>query len=391
MPIKRGGALAGRVFEKRNSAPPGGIQAGGWNADYTLRLDNLFEAASGPDHLCGSAVAQVMNRRTRDISTDLKGTTPMATKNDRRGVNGVVSVIPIPFGENEEIDEKALRGLIDFAAACKVGAVCLPAYGSEFYKLSDEERARVVRIAVEQAAGRLLVIGQSNHGSSRLALRMAMAHVKSGADLISIAIPRQFALSDEDLLRYLSPVLNGVDVPCLVQDFNPGGPTISVEFARRLRAECSNLRYLKLEEALAATKVAGIGEVTHGEVGVLEGWGGLYMMELMPAGICGLMPGLGMADLLQLIFDLRKEHSDTEAFRLYEKVLPHIVFSLQNMELYLYCEKSLLRARGLLSNAHCRNASLSPDPFTIRYVDELNQRVVHALEDVGFSAAGGRI
>ena len=64
---------------------------------------------------------------------------------------GVVPIVPTPFREDEEIDEDALRRLIDFAIAGGIKAVCLPAYASEFYKLSDDEKLRVVKIAVEHA------------------------------------------------------------------------------------------------------------------------------------------------------------------------------------------------------------------------------------------------
>src|SRR5262245_47955522 len=88
-------------------------------------------------------------------------------------LNGVVAVVPVPFRDNEEIDEEALRRLVAFAADIRLSAICLPAYGSEFYKLSDEERLCVVKIAVEEAAGRLLVVAQSNHGSAKIAAFMA--------------------------------------------------------------------------------------------------------------------------------------------------------------------------------------------------------------------------
>lgn len=295
------------------------------------------------------------------------------------GVTGVVPVIPMPFLADEQIDQTALRRLIDFAVSCGVGAICLPAYGSEFYKLNDIERTEVVQIATEQAAGRLLVIAQSNHGSSRVAQSIARANVSVGANLISVAIPRLFALSDDDLLRYLVPILNAVDVPCLVQDFNPGGPTVSPDFVVRLLSECPNLRYLKLEEPLCATKVTAIREATSDRVGVLEGWGGLYMMELIPIGICGLMPGLGMADILNRAFFLRQKGESEKAFNLYGQVLPHIVFSLQNIELYLYTEKCLLQERGVLSNSRCRTASYTADAPTQHYVRELNGRILQTI------------
>src|SRR5262249_39113682 len=79
----------------------------------------------------------------------------------------------------------------------------------------------------------------------------------------------------------------------LIQDFNPGGPTVNADFARALVQDCPNFRYLKLEEPLMAPKVRAIREATGDQVGVLEGWGGMYMLDLIPAGICGVMPGLG--------------------------------------------------------------------------------------------------
>ena len=297
----------------------------------------------------------------------------------KKRLEGVVPVIVTPFLEYETIDEASLRRMVDFAAEREFSAICLPAYASEFYKLSEEERLRVVKIAVEQAAGRVQVIAQSNHGSATNALRVAQSNVAAGADLISIAIPRQFALPDEELLRYLKRVLGGVDVPCLVQDFNPGGPSIGVEFARRLRDECPNFDYLKIEEPLCAAKIQAMIEATRGEVGVLEGWGGLYVMELAPAGICGLMPGLAMADLLQRVFTLRRQGEALESFRLFERLLPQIEFSLQNLELFIYCEKRLLQGQGLLRTSVCRTPCFRPDAPTKRYIDELTERVLRLL------------
>ena len=296
------------------------------------------------------------------------------------GLRGAVPIVPIPFDVRDGIDEEALRRLVEFSARKRFGAICLPAYGSEFYKLSDQERIRVVQIAVDQAAGRLQVIAQSNHGSSRVALANARLHVENGADMISIALPRQFLLSEDDLLRYLTPIFNGVDAPCLVQDFYPGGVTVGAEFAKRLAAECPNFRYLKMEEPLLAGKIRAIQEATKGKIGVLDGTGGLYLLELIPAGLCGVMPGLALADAIDTVFGLRAAGKAAEAFQLYEKLLPRIVFGLQNFELWLYCEKRLLQARGLLSNARCRDASLTPDPDSARYVDELNERLMGVEE-----------
>jgi 2-keto-3-deoxy-L-arabinonate dehydratase len=300
---------------------------------------------------------------------------------------GAVPVIPIPFTIQEHIDEDALRAFVEHAVGAGLKALCLPAYGSEFYKLSEAERARVVKIAVEQARQRILVIAQSNHGSARVAAEIAQKNADEGADMISLAIPRQFPFPEPDLLRYLSVVIDSVDLPFLVQDFNPGGPTVQPKFVAELKGRCSNLQYLKLEEPAMAAKIRAIQQVTDGKVEILEGWGGLYVLELTPVGIAGLMPGLALADILDRVFHLRRAGRAEEAFAIFERIMPQIVFSLQNMEIYLYCEKRLLRSRGILDNERCRTPAFTLDPDSVRYVDELNERILETLSQLKLPAA----
>jgi 4-hydroxy-tetrahydrodipicolinate synthase len=298
-----------------------------------------------------------------------------------KALSGVVPIIPTPFTEKEDIDEQALRSLVDFAVKGGVGAVCLPAYASEFYKLTDDEKLRVVKIAVEQADGRIQIVAQCNHPALKVASRLAEANVKAGADVVSLAVPRVFGLPERDLKAYLSAFMQAVpDTPVLVQDFNPGGATIGASFIQELMEEQANFRYLKLEEPMCGPKFEHIIAETGGRIGLFEGWGGLYMLELIPLGIAGVMPGLAVSDILQRIFILRKNGSDGKAFDLFEKVMPQIFFSLQNMELFHYAEKELLIARGVLKNSVARKAAYTPDVSTRRFVRELNERILSLLE-----------
>ncbi|MEP7258302.1 MAG: dihydrodipicolinate synthase family protein [Flavitalea sp.] len=299
-------------------------------------------------------------------------------------LSGVVPIIPTPFTENEEIDEPALRGLIDFAIGSGIKAICLPAYASEFYKLTDEEKLRVVKIAVEQSSGKISIVAQSNHPSLKVAVNLAKANIQAGAKVISLAVPRIFGLPETSLNDYLSEFLGAIpDTPVLIQDFNPGGSSISVPFINSLRKRHANFKYLKLEEPLCAPKFEDIINATEGKIGLFEGWGGLYMLELIPVGITGVMPGLAVADILQKIFDLRKAGEHAKAFDLFEKVMPQIFFSLQNMELFHYAEKELLMARGILKNSRSRKAAYVPDESSKKYIKELNQRIVDLVKREG--------
>lgn len=300
----------------------------------------------------------------------------------KKPLSGIVPIVPTPFLENEDIDEAALRRLIDFAISTGITAVCLPAYASEFYKLTDDEKLQVVKIAVDQAAGRIQIVGQSNHPSLKSAIRLAQANVKAGANCISLAVPRLFSLPEASLKEYLSGFLQSIpETPVLIQDFNPGGASISAGFIKDLMDSNPNFKYLKLEEPLCAPKFEDIITKTGGKIGLFEGWGGLYMLELIPLGIAGVMPGLAVSDILQKAYLLRKHGEHDRAFSIFEKVMPQIFFSLQNMELFHYAEKELLMARGVLSNSYARKAAYIPDASSVSYIAELNQRILTLLKE----------
>ncbi len=300
-------------------------------------------------------------------------------------IRGVVPIIPTPFRDDQEIDWKNLHALIDFACATGACAVCLPAYASEFYKLSEEERRQAVAEAVEHMSGRLPVIAQVNSFSSRQARETAVAAQQAGASGVGVSVPRLFALAERDLFRYFDRILTAIDIPLVIQDFNPGGPTISTEFIAKLHEVHPHFRYVKLEEPMMATKVTAIAQRTSGKVGVLEGWGGMYMLELIPAGICGIMPSLGIADVLVKVFQLAEENRQNEAYEIFQGVLPLISFSLQNLELLHHVEKSVLMARGIIGNPVVREANLELGPFDKRHMDFLIGKILELLNRLGLS------
>ncbi len=305
-------------------------------------------------------------------------------------IDGVVPVLPAPFTPEEDLDLGSIPKLIDFAIDSDCAAVCLPAYSTEFYKLDMEERYALVGAAVEASAGRIPVIGQSNHISSKLAAEIAKKNEALGVDAISVAIPRLFAISDDDIFAFLGKVMEAVSLPVLVQDFNPGGLTVSPAFVKRLADAYPNFRFLKLEEPLMAPKVEQIIDATGGSIGILEGWGGMYLLENIPAGVCGAMPGMGLADLLQAAYRRAKDGDKEAAMDLFEQILSHIVFSLQNLELFLYMDKDLLVRRGLIAHSTVRAATLTPDEGTLQHADWLTKRVLRSIERFQAQRASSR-
>lgn len=297
-------------------------------------------------------------------------------------LTGVVPIIPTPFREDESIDFDALASEIQFAAQCELSACCLPAFGSEFYKMTEAERKQVIETAIQAADGNIAIVAQSNHPSAKQAAALAKMHTDLGADLISFALPRMFALTAADQLNYAKTICRATTLPVLIQDFNPGGPTVGGDFARQLVDACPNFRYLKLEEPLMSAKVEAIRQATDDRIGVLEGWGGMYLLDLIPSGICGLMPVLGYADVLQKVWTLGHAGEFEKAMNLFQYVLPQTVFALQNMELLHTLEKKLLASRGIIpeSSTFVRQPTWTPDAHTLEHGLRVNEWSLHAVK-----------
>lgn len=295
------------------------------------------------------------------------------------GLSGIIPIIPTPFEADEGVAWPVLRRFVEFACRSGAAAICLPAYASEFYKLSEDERERAVSEAVEQAAKRLPVIGQVNTAGARLAMESIERLESCGVDGICIAVPRMFALQESDIERYLSRALFRAKVPVIIQDFHPSGGTISAGLIKRISQNHAQLQFVKLEEPMLADKIGMIREQTDGHVGVLLGWGGMYLLELLPAGIAGAMPGLAISDILGLVWRRYQQGDCNEAYRVFRDVLPQIVFSLRTMEFFHCAEKSLLMARGLTDNVCVREATVKISAADAQHLGLLNAQILDAL------------
>lgn len=299
-------------------------------------------------------------------------------------LEGILPLVPLPVSsETGKIDLSGLPALIEFALGIGVSGLQAPGHLSEFLKLSDADRSKIIRAAVEIVDGHALLIAPVYHLSPDLAAAAAQQYAALGADVIAFTIPRPALVSNDDVLAYCQTICRAVSVPVLIQDRNPTGPTVGLDFCQRMLETCPNFQYLRLEEPLmyqVAGKIAGILAGVNKAVRILEGWHGLYMLDLLPYGISGGMVNLGIAGILARVWTLARLNEHDKAMDLFERALPQMLFGLQNQEMSLYLEKRLLVKRGVLSNAAVQPISFSPPAELVARGDFLNRRVARILE-----------
>ncbi|MBM3958918.1 MAG: hypothetical protein FJ314_03980 [SAR202 cluster bacterium] len=147
----------------------------------------------------------------------------------------------------------------------------------------------------------------------------------------------------------------------------------------------SNFCRAKLEEPLMADKVIAIRERIGSRAGILEGWGGMYLLELMPHRICGVMPGVPLIELPAMAYGLRKSGRNAETVQLNGTVSPFISFTLQNLEVFWHAEKRLPAMRGLLESPPVRNSTCTLSDRNAEYANLLCEQVLDVIEKAGNS------
>ncbi len=162
-------------------------------------------------------------------------------------IDGIIPIIPTPFTEEQQVAWEDMGDLIEFARAAGACAICLPAYASEFYKLSEAERIQLIREAVRLASGRIPVIAQVNYPSSIQAAEVAACSQELGVAAVSTAVPRLFALAECDLYRHFERILSVSQ--CRIISREKAYP--------RLQAVFTLSRFVAVPEAPAAGQPSG--------------------------------------------------------------------------------------------------------------------------------------
>jgi len=128
-------------------------------------------------------------------------------------LGGAWPTMVTPFAENGRIDWGAYRRIVEWYIAMGVGGVYANCLSSEMYQLSDSERVRLAREAVDVAAGRIPVAATGNLGEGIEAHLELCRHLAGvGVDIVMLVVPRGMP-KREDLAHYYATMAERLDTP----------------------------------------------------------------------------------------------------------------------------------------------------------------------------------
>ncbi|MBQ1766892.1 MAG: 4-hydroxy-tetrahydrodipicolinate synthase [Aquincola sp.] len=149
-------------------------------------------------------------------------------------VGSIVALIT-PMHEDGSVDYPALRKLIDWHIA--EGTDCIGVVGTtgESPTVSVEEHCEIIRVAVEQAAGRVPIMAGAGANSTQEAIELTRFAKSVGADCSLQVVPYYNKPTQEGIYRHFKTIAEAVDLPVVL--YNVPGRTVadmSVETTLRL-------------------------------------------------------------------------------------------------------------------------------------------------------------
>jgi dihydrodipicolinate synthase/N-acetylneuraminate lyase len=287
-------------------------------------------------------------------------------------IAGIIPIVAAPFTNSGSLDEDSFQSLIRHLIKTGASALTLFGLATEFYKLTDSERARMQTLLLDETSRSESVAGIisiTDHSWEVASLR-AHAAEEQGADGLMVLPPYFLGPSEDAILEHLKRVIGSVKIPVIVQ-YAPvqTGVRISPEVFPKLRDALPNAEFVKVETQPPGRYVSQLIQRSQGKLKSLVGYAGVQMPDVLARGAAGIQPGCSFTEIYVDLW--RLWGTDKTAFQnLHNKLLPYINYWMQGVELIIKVEKVILKQRGIIASDYCRSPSYALDEVEHKQIEK---------------------
>jgi 4-hydroxy-tetrahydrodipicolinate synthase len=271
-------------------------------------------------------------------------------------IRGVCPVLAVPFTGEGDVDLASFTAMTRHVLDSGVTAVMLFGFASEFYKLTDDERRQLRRSLLAQTSRRddvAAIVSITDH-ATEVAVKSALEAVADGANALNILPPYLLGPSRRAILDHLAAILEAVDLPVIIQ-IVPGltGTNLDAESIRGLAAAHPSLRMVKVESTPPGRMIA---DLAGGDppLPALVGYAGVQLPDALRRGVVGVQPGCSFTELYLAVWRAWEAGEHDQALDVHRRLLPYISYWMQNVELIVQAEKTILARRGIIHSDRCR-------------------------------------
>jgi 4-hydroxy-tetrahydrodipicolinate synthase len=298
----------------------------------------------------------------------------------RTDLRGIVASLHTPFAEDDIVDEASLVRLVDHCVRSGCRGVLVAAVAGEVGALAAHERRRMLEVVAEAAAGRLRIVAGVSAPDLATSVALARAAASGGAAMVLWQPPA--GIDQASLEAGLLALAEAGPGQIMLQDLDWRGSGLAPAVIARLAERVPALSAVKIETAPAGPKYSAVQRATGGRLHLSGGWAAMQMLDGLARGLDAFIPS-GILPVYVRIFELWTAGSHDAARALFERALPVLAFSNQDIDVSIRFWKLVRRRQGIFSTERCRAPVRTLDPVQQEEAERLTRRAIELEAELG--------
>ncbi|NDO45373.1 4-hydroxy-tetrahydrodipicolinate synthase [Clostridium sp. MD294] len=204
-------------------------------------------------------------------------------------IKGIIAAMQTPMYPDGSINEKEMRKQINRQIDAGVDAVFCLGTNGEFYIMNEQEKIDIMKIFVDEVAGRVPVYAGTGCISTKDTIILSKKAKEIGVDVLSVITPYFAAIDQNELYEHYSALSEAVDLPIVMYNIPARtGASIAPKTVGKLAKNCKNIVGVKDSSGNFNNILQYIDETKGSDFSVLSGNDALILWTLLAGGKGGI-------------------------------------------------------------------------------------------------------
>jgi len=286
-------------------------------------------------------------------------------------LKGIIPMTYCFFNKNNSIDLYAMREQISLINKLGSNGIACLGLATEVNKLDFIEKKKIIELVAEFSNDNLpIVVTISGKNIKEYKKLIEVAQFYDASWIVFQPMLKKNT-TDKDCFNFFDKIIGLVDTKTLVGIQNAKeyiGVGLDSQEILKLYNKFNNFRAIKGEASAILIQNEIIKYPKN--LKVFNGRGGQEIIDNFLAGCSGIIPSLEGTDVFLKIYKLIQQNRIIEARKIYKKILPSIVFSMQSIDSLVCYGKRICSYRMGMNKIYDRKPGLIPTKFGIKLAKE---------------------
>ncbi|MEM1484104.1 4-hydroxy-tetrahydrodipicolinate synthase [Oscillospiraceae bacterium PP1C4] len=134
---------------------------------------------------------------------------------------GIIPPVITPFHEDGSVHYDMYRKILNHLIKSGVHGVFPMGTTGEFYAVTNDEYEKLLRVTIEEVAGRVPVYAGANHITTRGTVELVRICEKVGVDAISVLTPMFISQTQDEIYNFYRTVAESTSLPIIIYNNKP--------------------------------------------------------------------------------------------------------------------------------------------------------------------------